>query len=159
MGFPGGSDSKESACNAGELGLIPGLGRFPGQRRARQPTPVFWPGEFHGLRSLVGYSPWGRKESDMTEQLRFLVTQPLPILNVLLVGLTITLSREHINLKDQYLMVFNVKFLLLLLLLSHFSRVRLCATRDGSPPGSPVPGILQARTLEWVAISFSNAGK
>ena len=44
--------------------------------------------------------------------------------------------------------------LLLLLLLSCFSRVRLC---DGSPPGSPVPGILKARTLEWVAISFSNA--
>ena len=35
----------------------------------------------------------------------------------------------------------------------------LCDTIDGSPPGSPVPGILQARTLEWVAISFSNAGK
>ena len=35
----------------------------------------------------------------------------------------------------------------------------LCDSRDGSPPGSPVPGILQARTLEWVAISFSNAGK
>ena len=34
-----------------------------------------------------------------------------------------------------------------------------CATRDGSPPGSPIPGILQARTLEWVAISFSNAWK
>ena len=32
-------------------------------------TPVFWPGEFHGQRSLVGDSPWGRKESDMTEQL------------------------------------------------------------------------------------------
>ena len=49
---------------------------------------------------------------------------------------------------------------LLLLLLSRFSRVRLCATPiDGSPPGSPVPGILQARTLEWVAISFSNAWK
>ena len=48
--------------------------------------------------------------------------------------------------------------LLLLLLLSCFSRVRLCATPiDGSPPGSPVPGILQARTLEWVSISFSNA--
>ena len=44
-----------------------------------------------------------------------------------------------------------------MLLLSHFSRVRLCDPRDGSPPGSPVPGILQARTLEWVAISFSNA--
>ena len=35
----------------------------------------------------------------------------------------------------------------------------LCDPRDGSPPGSPVPGILQARTLEWVAISFSNASK
>ena len=35
----------------------------------------------------------------------------------------------------------------------------LCTPRDGSPPGSPVPGILQARTLEWAAISFSNAGK
>ena len=33
----------------------------------------------------------------------------------------------------------------------------LCDPRDGSPPGSPVPGILQARTLEWVAVSFSNA--
>ena len=33
----------------------------------------------------------------------------------------------------------------------------LCDSRDSSPPGSPVPGILQARTLEWVAISFSNA--
>ena len=49
---------------------------------------------------------------------------------------------------------------LLLLLLSHFSHVQLCVTPiDGSPPGSPVPGILQARTLEWVAISFSNAWK
>ena len=47
----------------------------------------------------------------------------------------------------------------LLLLLSHFSHVRLCDPMDGSPLGSPVPGILQARTLEWVAISFSNAGK
>ena len=46
-----------------------------------------------------------------------------------------------------------------LLLLSRFSRVRLCNPIDGSPPGSPVPGILQARTLEWVAISFSNAWK
>ena len=43
---------------------------------------------------------------------------------------------------------------LLLLLLSRFSRVRLCDPIDGSPPGSPVPEILQARTLEWVAISF-----
>ena len=39
------------------------------------------------------------------------------------------------------------------------SCLTLCDPIDGSPPGSPVPGILQARTLEWVAISFSNAGK
>ena len=44
-----------------------------------------------------------------------------------------------------------------LLLLSRFSRVRLCDPIDESPPGSPIPGILQARTLEWVAISFSSA--
>ena len=47
----------------------------------------------------------------------------------------------------------------LLLLLSHFSRVRLCNRIDSSPPGSVIPGILQARTVEWVAISFSNAWK
>ena len=49
--------------------------------------------------------------------------------------------------------------LLLLLLLSHFTHLTLCDPINGSPPGSPVPGILQARTLEWVAISFSNAWK
>ena len=45
--------------------------------------------------------------------------------------------------------------LLLLLLLSHFSHVRLCDPIDSSLPGSSAPGILQARTLEWVTISFS----
>ena len=91
------------ACNAGDPGSIPGLGRSAGEeigyplqyswaslmaqlvkkillqcgrpgfdpwvgkiswRRKRLPTPIFWPGEFHGL-----HSPWGRKESDPTEQL------------------------------------------------------------------------------------------
>ena len=49
----------------------------------------------------------------------------------------------------------SVSLLPPLLLLSRFSHVRLCDPIDGSPPGSPIPGILQARTLEWVAISFS----
>ena len=40
-----------------------------------QPTPVFWPGESHGQRSLAGYSPWGLKESDRTEQLTLLLYQ------------------------------------------------------------------------------------
>ena len=53
MGFPGGSEGKASACFAGDLGLIPGSGRSPG--------------EGNGQRSLSGYSPWGHKESDTTE--------------------------------------------------------------------------------------------
>ena len=66
-GFHCGSTGKESACNAGDLGLIPVLGRS--LEKERLPIPVFWPGEFHGLRSPTGYSPWGRKELDKTEQL------------------------------------------------------------------------------------------
>ena len=42
------------------------VGKIP-WRRKWLPTPVFWPGEFHGQRGLAGYSPWGHKESDMTE--------------------------------------------------------------------------------------------
>ena len=69
LGFPGGSVGKEPTCNAGDIGdigSIPGLGRFP-WRRPWQPTPVFLPGEYHGQRSLVGYSLHGCKESDTTE--------------------------------------------------------------------------------------------
>ena len=44
-------------------------------RRKWQPTPVFLPGKFHGQRTLVGYSPWGRKESDTTERLHFTLGQ------------------------------------------------------------------------------------
>ena len=96
-GFPCHSASKESACNAGNLGLSPGSGRSAGEgigyllqyswashvaqlvknspamwetwvgkilwRRERLPTPVFWPGEVHGLTS-----PWGCKDYNMSEQ-------------------------------------------------------------------------------------------
>ena len=65
MGFPSGL-AIESTCNAGAMGLISGLERFP-WRRAWQPTPVFLPEESHGQRSLVGYSSWGGKESDTTK--------------------------------------------------------------------------------------------
>ena len=100
-GFSESSVGKESDCNAGDSGTIPGSGRSPGEgigyplqyswaslvaqlgkdlpamqetwvrsswvrkipwRRERLPTPVFWPGEFHGLQS-----PWGGKESDTTK--------------------------------------------------------------------------------------------
>ena len=53
-----------------ETGLDPWAGKIPWTRKW-QLTPVFLPGKFHGQRSLVGYSPWGRKESDMTERLHF----------------------------------------------------------------------------------------
>ena len=62
LGFPGG---KESACDAGDLDSIPGS-----WKRAWQLTPIFLPGESRGQRRLVGYSPWGHKESDTTERLR-----------------------------------------------------------------------------------------
>ena len=60
---------KKSACNARDTGLIPGLGRNKPWRRKWQPTPEFLPREFHGQRSLEGYSPWGHKELNMTEWL------------------------------------------------------------------------------------------
>ena len=52
-----GSDGKESACNIGDPGSISGLGRFPGEGNN---NPLQY-GESHGQKSLVGYSPWGRR--------------------------------------------------------------------------------------------------
>ena len=66
---PGGSDSKESAYDAGDPGLIPGLGRFP-RRIEWQPTPVFLPGESPWTEEPCRlHSPWGCKELDTTEWL------------------------------------------------------------------------------------------
>ena len=67
-GFPGGSDGKEYACNVGDLGLIPGLGRSPGGGHG-YPHQYSCLENPHGKRNLVGYSPWGRKELDTTEWL------------------------------------------------------------------------------------------
>ena len=63
-GFPGGSAGKESACNAGGLGLIPRLGRYPGEAILEWvATPVFWPEEFHGLYHSRGrVHPWDATE-------------------------------------------------------------------------------------------------
>ena len=62
LGFPSGSDGKASACSGGDLGLILGSG-FP--------SPASLPGKPDGRRSLIGYSPWGHKESNMTKLLHF----------------------------------------------------------------------------------------
>ena len=61
MGFPGGSDSKESACNAGDLGSIPGSEK----EMATHSSVLTW--RIHGQRSLVVCSPWDLKESEATE--------------------------------------------------------------------------------------------
>ena len=57
MGFPGGSDDKESACSVGDLGLTPGLRRSFGEGHG-YPVQYSLLGEFHGQRSLTGYYPW-----------------------------------------------------------------------------------------------------
>ena len=59
LGFPSGSAGKESSCNTGDRGSITELWRSPGEGTSL-PTPVFWPGESHGL------NPWGHKESNTT---------------------------------------------------------------------------------------------
>ena len=80
IGLPGGSNSKESACNVGDPGSIPGLGRAPREENGK---PFLYsclknpmdggassvPEKSRGQRSLVGYSPLGHKESDTTEEL------------------------------------------------------------------------------------------
>ena len=66
LGFPGGSDGKESACKAGNLGSIPGLGRSPGGVHGN-PLQYSCLKNPHGERNLVGYSPWGCKDLDVTD--------------------------------------------------------------------------------------------
>ena len=68
MGFPGGSDSKESVCNVGDLGSVPGLERYSGGGHGN-PLQYSCLENPHGQRSLAGYSPWGHEELDMTEGL------------------------------------------------------------------------------------------
>ena len=68
-GFPGGASGKEPTCQCRKhkrCRFDPWVGKIP-WRRASQPTPAFLPRESHGQRSLVVYSPWGRKQSDTTE--------------------------------------------------------------------------------------------
>ena len=65
-GFLGCANGKGSTCQCRRRGFDPWVGKIP-WRRAWQPTPVFLPGESHGQRSLAGYSPPGRQESDTAE--------------------------------------------------------------------------------------------
>ena len=68
--FPGGSDGKSICLQYGRPGFDPWVRKIR-WRRKWQPIPVLLPGKSHGWRSLAGYSPWGRKDSDTTERLHF----------------------------------------------------------------------------------------
>ena len=70
-GFPGGSDSKESACNAEDPGLIPGSGRSPGEEKSC--SILVW--RIQQIDNLVGYSSWVCKELDLTERLTLSLCQ------------------------------------------------------------------------------------
>ena len=73
LGLPLWLIGKEFHPQCGKPGFDPWVGKIP-WRRERLPTPVFWPGEFHGL-----YSPWRCKESDMAERLSLLRERPWPL--------------------------------------------------------------------------------
>ena len=75
QGFPGGSAGKESACNAGDLGSIPGLGRCPGEGKG-------YPFQYSGLENSTD-SPWNRKESDTTGQLYLFIYLGIRITDLL----------------------------------------------------------------------------
>ena len=88
IGLPRWFSGKESTCRCRRhrrCKFDSWIGKIP-CRREWQPTPVFLPGKSHGQRSLAGYSPWGRKESDMTEHAHphtHTHTHTLPIFSLL----------------------------------------------------------------------------
>ena len=168
---PGGSEGKVSAYNAynvGDLGSIPGSGRSPGE------------GNGNPLQYSCWKIPWmvepGRLQSMGSQRVRHDWMTSLSLIN-LEVPLRNKISKVETN---QLYISYFLKFLLPAFPFSLFplplvgsgskycfspaaaaaaKSLQSCSTLgdpiDGSPPGSPVPGILQARTLEWVAIAFS----
>ena len=160
MGFPDGASSEEPACQHRRLKRLrfhPWVGKIP-WRRAWQPTPVSLPGELHGQRSLAGYSPWGRKESDTTEALMhpcFFTSLHHDILRkwkyLVHLGKLDEFRGIHLEFGSSLVQNFIVCCCCLLAKLC----LILCNAMDCSPPDSSVHGILQARRLEWAAISFS----
>ena len=81
VGFPGGSGSEKSTCIVGDMGSIPGLGRSPGEENG-SPLQCSCLENPHGQRSLVGYSPRGRQESDTTGWLTLWLVGPVVTINL-----------------------------------------------------------------------------
>ena len=137
LGFPGGSAGKESTCNVGDLGLIPGLGRSPGEG-------IGYPLQYSGLEN-----------------------------SMYCIAHRVTKSRTWVNDFHFHYESYSPQSLYDLVFSLHkwgndapaaaAKSLQSCPTLwdliDGSSPGSLVPGIVQARILEWIAIVFSNAWK
>ena len=110
---------KESACNAGDLGPIPGLGRSPGEGNGNT-LQYSWAGKPHGQRSLVGCSPWGCKELGTTEWLTHLPLKsgkrqgcPLwPLQFNIVLEVLVTAIREEKDIKEIQIGKGEVKLLL-----------------------------------------------
>ena len=124
LGFPGGSDGKESACSVRDLGSIPGSGRSPGEEHGNAL-------QYSCLENPMDRGAWQATVHGVAK------------------------SQTQLNHWHTYMDHFfpNVAAK------SLQSCPTLCDPIDGSPPGSAVPGILQARIVEWVAISFSKTWK
>ena len=134
LGFPDGLDGKEFACNAGDLHSIPALGKSPGRGHGN-PLQYSCLENPHGQREPAGYSPWGCKQSDMTERLS---------------------TEQHICIHTTICIYnFNMYGKVKLKMLVSQSSLTLFDPMDCSPPGSYILGIPQARILERVAIPFS----
>ena len=145
-GFPAGL---ESTCNAGDQGLTPGLEKSPGEENGN-------PLQYSCLENPMNRGTWWAILHGVTKSHDWATKHTCTNVdwnNYYSSWLWKTkLQRTWwLEMRDA------MQFFSALLLLSHFSRIWLCDPIDGSPPGSSVPGILQARVLGWVAISFSSA--
>ena len=105
--FPGGATGEEPFCQCRRhkrLGFDPWVRKIP-WRRASQPTPVFLPGGSHGQRSLVGYIPWGHKESDTTERTYCTHTHIIQMVDYLKIGKPVNLTHKLLSLTKQKLLL------------------------------------------------------
>ena len=176
---------KNSPANAGDEGSIPWVRKIPWKKKW-QPTPVSLPGKSPGQRSLAGYSAWGHQRAGhdwvtkkhQQQRVRLWVKDLISF-----TWITLLVPWTVCQVGTVIVPALQVRYLRVSRRLNNLPKVTdwgwfrggsavlswaaaakslqscptLCDPTDGSPPGSPVPGILQARTLEWVAISFSNA--
>ena len=135
----------QNHLQCGRPGFNPWVGKIP-WRRERLPTPAFWPGEFHGL-----YSPWGCKELDTTERLSLSCT-------VCVCVCVCVRARAHAynNIKMQGPFVHPVEEVnICCCFVVAKPCLTFCDPMDRSQPASSVHGIILARILECLAISFS----